>query len=207
MDIKRKAFQMFRDWTANAKLQFPNYDFTIIDENVLVTDLSKCIQSAVKALNAAEKASKRKRLGYDVGFMLGYIEGSLNKHWMNEYIHKHTEPYKALIALKAIQFYLDFDAVALIKMEHLYQKLFLQDVNIANIFTKPNKMQFSDFGADLKTEFGNNQNKHIAIHLANLILEKAVKIADLEDHSFLPEAEKYFSDKEITDLINGETDL
>lgn len=50
IDIQNKSFQMFRDWTANARKLYPEYDYTIIDETILGNDLSCAIQSAVDSL-------------------------------------------------------------------------------------------------------------------------------------------------------------
>lgn len=58
--IQNISFQMFRDWTANAKEKYPDYDFTIIDETILVTNLTSSIQSAVNTLKKRSKNLKDK---------------------------------------------------------------------------------------------------------------------------------------------------
>ncbi|MEA3444794.1 MAG: hypothetical protein U9R19_08740, partial [Bacteroidota bacterium] len=87
------AFDLFRKWTKNATLDYPNNDFTIIDETILVNDLKDTLNSSLRCLVEEEKNEKRKILGYDFGFIIGFIQGNLNKHWFNEYIIKRTDLY------------------------------------------------------------------------------------------------------------------
>ena len=48
--IKPAAFSFFREWTKAAIKDFPDMDFTIRDESILVTDLSNSIHSALASL-------------------------------------------------------------------------------------------------------------------------------------------------------------
>ena len=83
---KKIAFDLFRKWTKNAVVDYPNNDFTIIDETNLVNDLKDTLKSSLRSLVKEEKSEKRKILGYDFGFIIGFIQGYLNKYWFNEYI-------------------------------------------------------------------------------------------------------------------------
>lgn len=195
--IQNISFQMFRDWTANAKIQYPDYDFTIIDETILVNDLTDCIHSAVNSLRDEERASKRKIPGFDIGFIWGFIHSNLNGHWVHEYIRKRSNDYKMLMTLKALQLYLDIEDISLMKIDEFYKKMFLEDVNFENIYFKPDKNKFSDFGFDLKITFNTKRENNISISLENMITEKIVKIIKEKDTRFLPETEKYFSEDDI----------
>ena len=88
------AFDLFRIWTKNAIVDYPDNDFTIIDETNLVNDLTNALNSSVRKLVKKEKIENRKILGYDFGFVIGFIQGYLNKHWFNEYIIKRTDLYR-----------------------------------------------------------------------------------------------------------------
>lgn len=57
-NIAPKAFDMFRDWTKNAQKHYPDLDFTIIDESVLVQNLLNTIRSAKETLLKEEKKIK-----------------------------------------------------------------------------------------------------------------------------------------------------
>ncbi len=201
--IKITAFQMFRDWNANAKKNFPNIDFTIVDESILVKDLQNSIKSAVKSLKNEEKAEKRAMRGFDIGYVWGFIYSNLNTRWIHEYIHKQSNDYKDFMALKAIQLYLDIEDIALIKIDDFYKKMYIEDVNFENIYFKPDKKQFKDFGSDVKINFENNRQNNITISLDNLITEKIVKITSEKDMQFLPKTEKYFSEEDVNQLIEA----
>jgi len=199
--IKKTAFQMFRDWTLNAKKQFPNTDFTIVDETVLVKDLYKSIKSAVNSLKKEEKVEKREKPGFDIGFIYGFINANLNNHWVHEYIRKQTDDYKDFMTLKAIQLYLDIEDIALIKIDEFYKRLFIEDVNFENVYFKPDKKNFSDFGSDIKLELNSKRNNNVSISIENLITEKLVKILKEKDINLLPETEKYFTKEDVKKLI------
>ena len=200
--IQNKSFQMFRDWTANAKMQYPDYDFTIINETNLVNDLSSCLQSSVNALKKEEKASKREIPGYDIGFVWGFIQSNLNGRWVHEYIRKRSNDYKMFMTLKALQIYLDIDDIALIKTDEIYKRMFLEDVNFENIYFKPDKNKFSGFWSDLNINIITKRENNISISLDNMITEKIVKIVKEKETYFLPETEKYFSDNEVMIFIS-----
>ena len=76
---KRIAFDLFKIWTKEAIVDYPNNDFTLIDETNLVNDLKDSLSSAVRCLVKEEKAEQRRVLGYDYGFIVGFIQGNLNK--------------------------------------------------------------------------------------------------------------------------------
>lgn len=124
--IKYISFQMFRDWSANAQIQFPDYDFTIIDETILVNNLSDSIKAAVNALREKEESLERMISGFDVGFVQGFIQSNLNGHWYHEYIRKRSNDYKTLMTLKALISYLDIEDVALIKINEIYERMFFR---------------------------------------------------------------------------------
>lgn len=200
--IQKAAFQMFRDWTKNAKIKYTTLDFTIIDEGILVKDLTNSIKSAVNSLKKEEKEVKRNRHGYDIGFMLGFINSNLNGHWVHEYIRKRNDDYKALMVLKALQLYLDIEDIALIKIDEIYKKIFINDVNYEDIYLKPDKKQFKDFGSNIEFDVETNRQNNVAIALENLIMEKIIKIVKDKDESFLPKVEKYFSNEDLELFIS-----
>lgn len=199
--IQNTAFQMFRDWTRNAQEVYTELDFTIIDETILVNDLMNSIQSAVKSLKAEDKNNRREMLGYDIGFVQGFIYSNLNEHWVHEYIRKRSDDYKMLITLKSLQLYLDIDEILLIKIDEIYKQMFIQDVNFDNIYFKPDKKNFIDFNSNLDIDVNINRDNNISISLQNLIIEKIIKIINKDEGYFLPEVKNYFTEKDITTFI------
>jgi hypothetical protein len=103
--IQVKTFDIFRAWTQKASRYYPELDFTILDENVLVHDLEETILQGIKSLNEKPgKKKKRKEKGfeYEYGFMIGFIRGSLDVKWIHDYIHKNSTKYRNFTACKAI---------------------------------------------------------------------------------------------------------
>lgn len=47
---RKIAFDLFRIWTKNAIIDYPDYDFTIINETNLVNDLNNTLSSSVRSL-------------------------------------------------------------------------------------------------------------------------------------------------------------
>lgn len=125
----------------------------------------------------------------------------MNAHWVHEYIRKRGNDYKMLMTLKALQLYLDIEDIALIKIDEIYKKMFLYDVNFENIYFKPDKNKFSDFGSDLKIDINTKKENNISTSLDNMITEKTVKIIREEDTYFLPETKKYFSESDVMIFI------
>jgi len=103
---------------------------------------------------------------------LGFVQANLNAHWVHEYIRKRGNDYKMLMTLKALQLYLDIEDIALIKIDEIYKKMFLYDVNFENIYFKPDKNKFSDFGSDLKIDINTKKENNISMSLDNMITEK-----------------------------------
>ncbi|MFH1005643.1 MAG: hypothetical protein V1781_09180 [Bacteroidota bacterium] len=207
MDIKLKikniSFQMFRDWTKNAIKKYPDYDFTIIDESILLNDLIQTIKSAVKSLKE-EEVLNRKKQDYDVGFIRGFIHGNLNLHWYHEYIRKRSQDYKDLMILKAIQLYFDMEEISTIKIENLYKKIYQSEMNLENIFVKVDKKKFAHFGIDyLPPELDESRHENlIACFIENQIKEKIASILKNVDESFLLKIENYFNDDDIKQIID-----
>jgi len=200
--IQNVSFQMFRDWTAQAKEEYPDYDFTIIDETILVDDLTNSIQSAVNTLKKEPFASERDVDGYDTKFILKFIRSDLNAHWVREYIRKRSNDYKTLLILKSLQLYLEIEDIALIKIDEIYKKMFLYEVNFENIYFKPDKNKFSDFDLNLKIDINTDSKNNISISLDNMIIEKIVKLVKEKNTFFLPETKKYFSESDVMIFIS-----
>jgi hypothetical protein len=59
------AFSLFRQWVANARELYPDLDFTINDEQVLVSDLSITLEHSLEALFEPEHESDRLIPGWE----------------------------------------------------------------------------------------------------------------------------------------------
>lgn len=84
------AFDLFLKWVENARELYPDLDFSINDEQVLVNDLSSTLEDALEALLKPEHESDRLIPGWEYGFLLGFINAKLGGHWVHEYIKKRS---------------------------------------------------------------------------------------------------------------------
>ena len=75
--IQRVSFDMFRDWSKVALKKYPNMDFTIIDETVLVNDAKECTANALQSLFSEQYYEKRNDQDWCIGFVEGYIMGGI----------------------------------------------------------------------------------------------------------------------------------
>jgi hypothetical protein len=89
--LKNKAFKLFNKWVTNAKKNFPILNYQIKELKDLEDDLLAVVFNAVDSLLKEEKIQKRKKEGYDYGFICGFVQGSLNVKWYNEYIYKQSK--------------------------------------------------------------------------------------------------------------------
>ncbi len=203
--IIKNAFQMFRDWTENAKEDYPQYDFVIIDEQKLVIDLEETIKSAIKSLKKDEREHKEE--GYKIGFVCGFIQSNLNQKWVHEYIAKQTNDYKNFMMLKTIQEYFEFKEIEFIRLNKLYKIMVEKDSNLENIHGKPEKLDIQK-ELDIKSEDFDvidlkNQKNDIEILLQNMIIKQIKTIFDEENDNYMFDTDNYFSRTEIKELINA----
>lgn len=196
-DISGKAFAMFKDWTKNASVKHPGYVFDILDETLLVNDLTNTIKSAINSLKK-EKYENRSLIGFDIGFMIGFIRSNLNMHWGYEYIVKQSENYKTFIALKAVASYLEFASLTTIRINAIYKYLLLQDSNISGPGINIEKQLFDAYKLNL---IPNNKTDNVQIALENEIRRSLIQFLDEKTGDFLPNASKYFSKSEIEMIL------
>lgn len=195
------AFQLFRHWTKKASKKYPNYDFVIIDERKLVTDLENSIESALNSLTKEEKAKNRAVNGYDYGYFMGFVGSNLNGNWVHEYITKQTSVYKEFNALKAVIMFLKLDTLTTIKIQELYKALIAQDNNIDNytneIDLKPTSENFiNELASELPTE-----SSPIIKALENRQMELLVEIFKIKAPDFMPDLKDYFSEEDVKKAI------
>lgn len=191
--IPNVAFELFRIWTKEMNI---NKDLLIKNEQKLVIDLQETIIKAIIDLNNSEDLNN-KPIGWDVGFVIGFINGNLRTHWHNEYIVKNKEEYKTFIGLRAIKNYLQFDELTKIKINTLYESLMHTDSNICNIDLNVNKVELNvkKLTIDKKSEKGKIQTI-----LNNLIIKQIKIIAEFKNEFSLP-IQDFFTIAEIKKLI------
>ena len=130
--IQRASFEMFRDWTKIASEKYPNMDFTIIDETELFKDAYSSFNDACESLFSSKYDDKRKDKNWCIGFVEGYMKGSISRQWFHEYFQKQTDNYKNMIALKSVLEFSKVDSDLSWRLDALYIQFF-KSINLEQI--------------------------------------------------------------------------
>lgn len=192
-NISKIAFEMFRDWTRNAKKEFPHLDFSIIDETNFVEDLLHATGKASIAIKNHEKAERRKQMGFDKGYICGFIGGNINVKWYNDYVIKQSKEYKEFLVLKSIKIHLELFELERVKINSIYAHLLFRDLNIyQNTSIEHEKLKhFSLEELDIVPK------DDILIVLNNKINNYINNYLNFKSAEFLDSVEKYFTDDDI----------
>jgi hypothetical protein len=181
--LPKLAFDLFRKWTIVCQKKYPHIDLTIINEQVLIKDIEDIVRKSIIALfNDNDFYFKNMSKSYALNFILGYIEGSIGAHWYMEYIIKTKNEYKTTVALQSLNIYLQTEDVMRLQLEHIYQEIMKNKVNLLNPDLDIAKI-------DLKSEYGkiiepNNATTVIQTVLTNLTNEYIAKISKIEVENF-----------------------
>lgn len=192
--IQMAAFELFRYWTRDCGI---SDQLIIKDESVLVEDLRQAFCIAVIALYNVENL-KHKIWGWDIGYILGCVEGNLGTHWHHEYIVKNSDAFKTLCGLRAVEGYLKFDKIAEIKVNKLYAYMLEENSNIANPHTEIGRVDIEDFLFHL-TDLP--EKGEILTLIYNLIMKQIKLVSEKKSDVSLP-IEHYFTTSEIQQLID-----
>jgi len=200
--IQRASYEMFRDWSKTALEKYPNLDFTIIDETALVRDAKACTADALKSLFSEKYYENRHRKDWCIGFVKGFIEGSISSMWFHEYYQIQTNNYRYMMAVKSIIEFFKVDPDLSWRLDAIY-KAFFKSSNLDNI--------------ELKTQIDNDFLKKYALPTAtphkeivkqalnNISLFFAKKMID--EPSFRLPDKDYFSNEEIASIIHNKHEI
>ncbi len=197
--IEKIAFDMFREWTLNAKKNLPHLDFTIIDESKLVEDVTNTIFKSNIAIHNYEKVERRKQLGFDKGYICGFICGNINTKWYNDYVIKQSNKYKEFIVFKSLKIHLELFELERIKINNIYKHLFFEDLNVyQNTAVENENLQH----ISLK-ELDIMPKDEILVAINNQINNYINEYLNLKTPDFLESVVKYFSNDEIIAIISN----
>jgi hypothetical protein len=195
--IQHASFEMFRDWSKIASDKYPDIDFTIVDETELVNDTKKCIDMALESLFSSEYYEKRHDRDWCIGFVKGYIKGSIGRQWFHEYYQKQTDNYRNMIALKSILEYFKVDSDLSWRLDAIYKEFFFF-VNL----------EFVEFNTKIDVDFkkkytlpATNQKGIVKQAFDNLVIMFIKNMTDESSFEF-PDKD-YFTDEEILFFIKN----
>lgn len=200
--IEPAAFSFFREWTKAATKDFPDMDFTIKDESILVKDLTNSIHSALASLN--EKEEQSHFLSWKIGFFKGFVGSNLNLHWYHEYIHKQSHEYRVITMLQSINKYLMVKENAREEIDTVYLNSLESNSNLRNIDSEILITRESIMDQMIYPELGliKQQFQYPAVTcLDNIITAKINKFVKQDNKKYLPDIDSYFTEDEIAVLI------
>jgi hypothetical protein len=203
--INSIAYELFRHWTKQASFDYPDLDFTIIDERTLVKDVEEALESALNSLIKTEKAQKRLMPGYDYSFVLGFIQGKINTHWGFEYITKRSKEFKNLMINKALLEYLEYDTVTAIKLKTIYERMYQDTVNLESLDYELPKEKIADYGIEQlhDNDFSGEEHNPLIVFLRNQISEQIFHLLKIKTKDYLPDLDIFFSNDHVIKLIHN----
>lgn len=201
--IKRVAPFLFDLWVSHAKQQYPDYLFQATNET-LVNDLMLALAKSLELIWRNENQTKRNIPEWCTGFLLEAVSSTLNVHWSQEYICKQTPEYKELFFLKTITQYLKMDALAIKKVEALYNHLMSKQINVTEQDSSKNE-KIIDLKQFKKNKYPNNVFKNKVVnYLESIFFEKHfLMFGDILKNKYPFPLADFFNDDEITQLIEG----
>ena len=197
--IEKIAFDMFREWTLNAKKDLPHLDFTIIDERKLVEDVTNTICKSNIAIHNYEKVERRKQLGFDKGYICGFICGNINTKWYNDYVIKQSNQYKEFIVFKSLKIYLELFELERIKINKMYSRLFFEDLNIY----QDTSVEHTNLQHNNLKELDITPKDEILVVINNQIHHYINEYLNLKTPDFLESVVKYFTEEDIIAIISN----
>ncbi|MCH8555733.1 MAG: hypothetical protein LAT76_11280 [Schleiferiaceae bacterium] len=202
-NLDKTAFELFRQWTKNASIDYPDLNFTIIDERILLKDLKNALRDAINTLVKSEKANQRSIQGYDYGFVLGFIIGNINTNWAFEYITKQSNEFRSFMVNKTLYEYLKYDANSLLKIKTLYERMYENTLNIQDLDYSLPKITIKEFEtAELQAnDFIDMDQNPVMIYLKNQFSNQLFNLIHIKTKNYLPNLNKFFDEDFVNELI------
>ena len=201
--IKNSASLIFNAWKDQLKLKYPHFIFKT-DTEKLENDLQEYFCRALESLFKEESRDDRKILGWQEGYVCGFVSSSISVHWCSQYIYTQTNEYKELMFLKSIIIYLDFDHITLQKLAKVYRHLIHEkaDVGVPNDMTNLKIVSLEE----LKSFYEPDESffSYFKNFLESTIIEKhEIAFQKILANNFYPDLDVFFKHNEITSLIDA----
>lgn len=163
------------------------------------------MNSSVKSLIKEERIEQRQMLGYDYGFVVGFIQGNLNAHWFNEYIVKKTDLYKGFMINKAILNYLEFDNLTAVRVNAMYEHLLKKDVNLSDFDFNLSKKEMNQYNLDETEEAleKNHPDHPVITYLENRLKEQLIEVIEMKAPAYLEDIDSFFEQEHIDSFIQS----
>jgi hypothetical protein len=196
MNLQKKAFDMFRDWTKKAKSYHPELELEILDEGRLVENLRETLRCAYESLCEDSKVEQRKVPGFDVGYLMGFITGYLNSRWYYEYILKQTSLYKEILLLRILKAHFEAEVINAAQVEEQFEEALNQNCNLAKI---ESKVELEKDAEEYKV--GERLDDNVLNTLQNQISRLIEKMNEVQKADYLENGKGYFTEEELKGFL------
>ncbi len=203
--IETMSYTLFREWTAQIQEIYPEKKLEIIDERCLVADVEDVLKSSIVHLFDSELYKETlfsEKKWHKIGFILGYLQGRLTTHWYMEYFMKSEPIYQEYAALKAVITLLEFDKIAEIRLNRLYERYLHQDNNLAETAAEVSKLILDD---KMQAALSPEKGKTLTI-FDNLMLKTVLAIHENKEPDIRLDLEGFLTDELIWEWVEGEAE-
>ncbi len=177
-----------------------------MNEQILIKDVAQQIADSVVAVFETDNFYWRDMSKtYAVTYFIGYLEGSLGRHWYLEYIIKTKDAFKTAMALQSLNVYLQTEEVTRLKVEHIYKEVMKGKVNLANPPLEIQKIDLITEGGKVLEE--NEATNNIETVLTNLTNEYINKMSQIEIENFDINVSAFIDENKVLKLIEDNWDL
>lgn len=171
------AFNIFRKWNTQIQEKYPTTTIIIKNERQIVSDFNDILPLAIKHLILENKFYTKFREGWDVGYVIGFISGSLNTLWHHEYIIKQSDNFKILTILQVLRDYIKFNSTLKIQLTDLYEHFIKDNVNLQNFDITITQTDLSCQEQELNAD-NKRKQKTILIAIESIIQNQLNKTLD-----------------------------
>ena len=201
-EARKIAFNIFKKWLKKTNERYPKFNIVIEDERPIVEDFKSTLTGALQSLILSDTFYTKFTKGWDIGYVIGYMTGSLGQAWHHEYVIKQTNDFKVLTVMQTLRDYLKFNDTANIQLKHLYENFISESVNVSEFDPAIELNDFVYKGQTIKggREIGKDDTMIIALeNMINTQIHKVTKLQKFKAVEF--DIDDVVADEIIKNLI------
>ena len=202
--FKKISKEIFEEWIINANkiYSIPRNLYSNKNDNIFdqfLNHFEKAITSLVKYDN------KKSSPEWSLGYLCGFIQGSINLLWLNEYVIKYSKEYEIVIMLKVMHLYFYLGQVDVNTISYIYNYCMDYRVNDFELLEEsiPNIVSISDY-INQDRILNNKLNDNYIKYFSNELLVKYNKIMENYNDEFCPRIDDYIRLEDLQKIIPEE---
>jgi hypothetical protein len=137
--LNQKTSILFDHWSKHIKDYYPEIEFDILDESLLVKDFQESLQESVARLM---ENRKKNYPGFSKGFIIGFLSSNIHQKWCKEYLLKCSAIYKNYAMVKALKAISNTSFEVKQNVDSLYQGILDEESNFKHTHYELSKKHF-----------------------------------------------------------------